>query len=72
MRCWPNQCGNKISCFECGLHRTAFFEHGGKPQRAKGRLPSLWSAKRRAPDAYPAEASAADLGFVRAHSGKPS
>jgi UDP-N-acetylmuramoyl-tripeptide--D-alanyl-D-alanine ligase len=31
VRCWPNECGNKISCVDCGLFGAAFQEHAGRP-----------------------------------------
>ena len=41
VRCWPNECGNKASCFDCGLYRAPFFEHSGKSKRRKRRFPSF-------------------------------
>jgi UDP-N-acetylmuramoyl-tripeptide--D-alanyl-D-alanine ligase len=40
VRCWPNECGNKSSFFDCGLYRAPFFEHSGKSNRRRRRLPS--------------------------------
>jgi UDP-N-acetylmuramoyl-tripeptide--D-alanyl-D-alanine ligase len=30
VRCWPNECGLKGSCQECGLYERAFHEHNGQ------------------------------------------
>jgi UDP-N-acetylmuramoyl-tripeptide--D-alanyl-D-alanine ligase len=29
VRCWPNQCGSKLSCMDCGRHRTPFASAAG-------------------------------------------
>lgn len=31
VRCWSNQCGSRLSCFDCGLFGAPFAEHSGKP-----------------------------------------
>jgi len=38
VRCWPNECGNRASCFECNRYREPFSEHGGRPSRTKKQL----------------------------------
>ncbi|MES1179673.1 MAG: Mur ligase family protein, partial [Hyphomicrobium sp.] len=30
VHCWPNECGNRASCFECNRYRAPFSEHGGR------------------------------------------
>jgi UDP-N-acetylmuramoyl-tripeptide--D-alanyl-D-alanine ligase len=55
VRCWANECGNKASCFDCGLYRAPFFEHSGKSKRKRRRLPSLWGSKPSVPASYPTE-----------------
>ena len=37
VRCWPNECGNRASCFECDRYRSPFSEHGGRPSRTTKR-----------------------------------
>ena len=50
VRCWPNECGNKSSCFDCGLYRSPFSEHSGRVQaRQDGVCLALWGSKPRAP-----------------------
>jgi UDP-N-acetylmuramoyl-tripeptide--D-alanyl-D-alanine ligase len=35
VQCWPNDCGIKVPCTDCGLFRHPFYEHSGKvPRRA--------------------------------------
>jgi UDP-N-acetylmuramoyl-tripeptide--D-alanyl-D-alanine ligase len=41
VRCWANECGNRISCFDCGLYQRPFPEHSGKSKHRKRRFP--WS-----------------------------
>lgn len=55
VRCWPNECGNKAYCFDCGLYPRPFFEHSGKSKRKKRRLPSFWGSRPRAPASYSTE-----------------
>lgn len=35
VRCWPNECGVKGSCQQCGLYEQAFHEHNGRQQIRK-------------------------------------
>lgn len=49
VRCWPNECGIKGSCQECGLYGRAFHEHGGQrryrqKQRRSNKIKSWLSA----------------------------
>ncbi|AGK58163.1 Mur ligase middle domain-containing protein [Hyphomicrobium denitrificans 1NES1] len=30
VRCWPNECGHRGSCQQCGLYERAFHEHNGQ------------------------------------------
>ena len=55
VRCWANECGNRISCFDCGLYQRPFFEHSGKLKRKRRRFPWLWGSRPRAPAPYPTE-----------------
>ncbi len=38
VRCWPNECGSRASCFECNGYRAPFSEHGGRPGRTTQRV----------------------------------
>jgi UDP-N-acetylmuramoyl-tripeptide--D-alanyl-D-alanine ligase len=55
VRCWPNECGIKTSCFYCGLHQKPFFEHSGRSKRKKRRFAWLWGSKPSVPASYPTE-----------------
>jgi UDP-N-acetylmuramoyl-tripeptide--D-alanyl-D-alanine ligase len=55
VRCWANECGNKVTCFDCGLHQRPFPEHSGKSKRRKRLFPWLWGPMPRAPAPHPAE-----------------
>jgi UDP-N-acetylmuramoyl-tripeptide--D-alanyl-D-alanine ligase len=56
VRCWPDECGSKASCFDCGLYRTPFPEHSGRPARKKKqRFAWLWGSKPSVPASYPTD-----------------
>jgi UDP-N-acetylmuramoyl-tripeptide--D-alanyl-D-alanine ligase len=55
VRCWPNECGVKTSCFYCGLHKRPFYEHSGKANRKRRRLAWLRGSKPNVPASYPTE-----------------
>lgn len=38
VRCWPNECGKRESCFECNRYGSPFSEHGGRPGRTTKRV----------------------------------
>ena len=46
VRCWPDECGRKAPCEECGLYDRPFFEHGGRrqyrDQRQRSRKIKSW------------------------------
>ena len=37
VRCWINQCGSKVGCWQCSLYRVPFSEHGGDAKLYKRR-----------------------------------
>ncbi|MCU0953448.1 MAG: Mur ligase family protein [Hyphomicrobium sp.] len=47
VQCWPDQCGNKISCAKCGHFRQPFTEHSGKSKRT--RAPFIRARPRNSP-----------------------